>query len=199
MKLKEIIYFTLPLVLWPLSFIVFKSYFIYAVTISTFIFALTSIVWFKDYITWFKGKASIIFLAGVIGSVILYLMFFVGNVAASITGMGVSVNNVYFMIGKNNFLVPFLLPVIGIFEEMYWRGGMQGFVKKRFKFFSNMPWLFTTAYYSLIHIATLNPILPLAALFVGIVTSLLADRYGIFASMLTHIIWIEAIVVFFPL
>jgi hypothetical protein len=37
-----------------------------------------------------------------------------------------------------------------------------------------------------------------AAFVVGLVTGLVADRAGVGASILTHVIWIEAIVVFFP-
>jgi len=115
-------------------------------------------------------------------------------------GIGGLVGNVYQMIygsvAKMRLIV--LLFFIAIFEEIYWRGALQAYVKKNSKILTNYTWIITALYYGLVHIAALNLILVVAALVVGFVTSFVAEKYGILSSIITHIVWIELIVVFLP-
>ncbi len=83
-------------------------------------------------------------------------------------------------------------------EEIYWRGALQGYMRRKFSKTKWAPWVISTAYYSLVHLSTLNPILVLAAFFVGLTASLIAEKHGILASAAVHIIWIEAIIIFLP-
>jgi uncharacterized protein len=201
MKMEDIVFILLPVVLWPLSFIVLRSVFIYALLGSVIILASMSLYFYRKSIKWGTSKNYLyLILIGVIGAIILYLMFYFGNFAASALGIDGLVGNVYQMIYGGVARAPLiiLLALIGVFEEIYWRGALQAYVEKNSKMFKKYPWMLTTAYYGLVHIAALNPILVLAALLVGITTSLIAYRYGIISSIITHIVWIELIVVLIP-
>ena len=200
-KIKDYLYFALPAILWPLTFIVFRAEFVYAMTVSTAILATFTLWKYRKYVSWLKTRtATGALAAGAAISVLLYLIFFAGYYFTAAIGLGGSVANVYTMLYSQHdgVALVLLLAVIGIFEEIYWRGGVQGIARKESKLFKKFPWLLSTAYYTLVHFATLNPVLVLAAFAVGLVTSLTADRYGIVASTVTHILWIEAIVVFLP-
>lgn len=201
MNIKDIVFILLPVLLWPVSFILLKSVFIYALLVSTAVLALVSLRWYKRSIPWKKVKSSAyVVLAGIIGAAVLYLIFYLGNYAVALIGIDKLVGNVYQMIYGAVPKIPLMvvLVFIGIFEEIYWRGALQSYVRKNSKFFGHFPWIATTIFYALVHIAALNPILVVAAFFVGLVTSLVAEKYGILSSMLTHIVWIELIVVFLP-
>ncbi len=196
----DIIYLVLPVILWPLVFIVFQGYFVYAMSVATLVLAVFSLWKFRKSIKWNSGKTQWVISAGIIGAILLYLVFLAGYYLAAASGLGSYVGLIYSMIyAQGSKIVVFaLLAVIGICEEIYWRGGLQGYVQKHSKRFKNAPWIVTTAYYSLVHLSTLNPILVLAAFFVGLITSLTANRYGIAASAIAHILWIEAIIIFLP-
>lgn len=194
-------YLALPLLLWPLSFIVLQSVFIYALAASTAILAALSLLFYRKRIVWVRGdkkRAAVAFGAAV--ALVLYLVFVAGGAASSALGIGSYVSSVYASIygsqGRGISTIV-LLAVIGVFEEIYWRGGLQGYAAGTQRF-ATMPWIASAAYYTLVHVSTLNPILVVAAFFVGIFTGFVAHKAGILASMVTHIIWIEAIVVFFP-
>lgn len=200
MKRIDILYFILPLILWPLVFITFKNSFVYAMTIAALVLAVFSLWRQRGLIAWKKKGVLQIVAAGAIGAVVLYLIFLAGYYLSIAAGLVGYVSLIYTMIYSeaSKLTIFVLLAFIGLFEEIYWRGGLQGYAAKHTKTFRSMPWLASTIYYALVHLATLNPILALAALFVGLVTSLIADRYGILASAIAHIAWIEAIIIFLP-
>ncbi len=200
MSRQDYIYFLLPLILWPLTFIVFSSYFVYAMSVSTVILAAFSLFRYKDKINFKSRSMAKLVLIGFIGAIVLYVLFLAGYYAAVYTGNVSYVKDVYTLIYSQaqTITLVVLLAIIGICEEFYWRGGLQGYIKKNSKTFRKMPWVGSSIYYALVHISTFNPILVLAALLVGIVTSILADKYGIVASAIAHIAWIEAIIIFLP-
>jgi hypothetical protein len=202
MDKRDALFLFLPILLWPITFIVLKRVFIYSMLVSTFILAIISLRWYRKRIKWAGKRIYVSIIAGVIGAFLLYLVFYIGWYATLYLGMNSLVGNVYSMIYAGVAKMPliFILALIGIFEEIYWRGALQGYIKKSLMpLIGAFPWIGSTLYYSAVHISTLNPILVLSAFFVGLVTSVIADRYGIISSMLTHIIWIELIVVFIPL
>jgi len=200
MKKFDILYLALPLVLWPLVFIVFQNLFVYAMSVATLILASLTAWRYRKLVKLRSGRALRIVSVGIVGAVLLYLVFYAGYYLAVAAGLVSYVNLVYSMIYAqgSKLLIFALLAVIGICEEIYWRGGLQGYVAKSSSRFSKSPWILTTAYYSLVHLATLNPILVLAAFFVGLITSFSANRYGIAASIIAHVAWIEAIIIFLP-
>lgn len=202
-KPLEWVFVLLPLVLWPISFILLKSIFIYAMLSSTFILAVFSIAMYKKKIPWNRiGNYILVIMMGIFGAFILYLLFFAGFLGVSALGLNNSVSSVYQMIYggiSNKYALFIMLALIAIFEEIYWRGALQSFMEKHLRALSKMPFIPCSIYYALVHLSTLNIVLVGAAFVVGLVTSVLAYRYGIIASIITHIIWIEAIVIFLPL
>ena len=197
----DLILLLLPMILWPLSFILLRAYFIYSLAASVSLLAIGSIVLWRPDIRWSRGNFPLWPLSiGLLGAILLYLLFVGGNVATTAVGLGGDVQNVYGEIygNQSGIVLVALLAVIGVGEETYWRGGLQAVVEKWSPAFRKVPWVVSTAYYTGVHLSTLNPVLVGAAFVVGLVTSLVADRAGVGASILTHVIWIEAIVVFFP-
>lgn len=201
MKTIDAIYFALPVILWPLVFLVFKNSFIYAMFVAALLLAVLTVWRQKQLIKWVKkANALSIIGSGLTGAAILYLIFLSGYYLALSTGLVGYVYLVYSMIYSqaSKILIFSLLAVIGICEEIYWRAGIQGYVEKHWKGFKKAPWIISTAYYSIVHLSTLNPILAIAAFFVGLVTSILAYRYGIASSTIAHVAWIEFIIIFLP-
>jgi membrane protease YdiL (CAAX protease family) len=201
MQKIDLLYFVLPIVLWPVVFLVFNASFIYAMSVAAVILALFTVWRHREFITWKKKKSFIkIITMGIIGAIILYLIFLMGYYLATYLGLVQYVHLVYSLIYSqaSTMAIAILLALIGICEEIYWRGGVQGYIEKNSKRFKSIPWAISTAYYSIVHLTTLNPILVLAAFFVGLTTSLLAKRYGIAASAIAHVFWIEAIIIFLP-
>ena len=201
MRAIDAVFLLLPILLWPITFIVLKSVFIYSMFVSTLILALISLYYYGGMIRWRVKSVGVTVLVGIIGAIVLYLIFYLGNYLTVYLGINGLVSNVYAMIYADVPQIPLaiLLIFIGLFEEIYWRGALQGFVRGRASnFLSTMPWVLTTLYYASVHISTLNIVLVGAAFFVGLVTSIIADRYGIISSMITHIVWIELIVLIIP-
>ncbi len=194
------LFILLPLLLWPMVFILLSSVFIYAMLCATIILSSISYYLYKGRIKWHVGITKSL-LAGVIGAVLLYMLFYVGYQATIALGMQKDVGNVYAMIYGNApaFILFPVLAIIGICEEIYWRGGMQVYLKDAKSIFMRYPWIFAAFYYGLIHLSTLNIILVGAAMLVGILTNIIAYRYGILASIITHVAWIWMIVIFIPI
>lgn len=205
MKLKKIdmLYFALPLILWPLVFIVFAKYFIYAMLLATTTLGVFAAVRYRSIIKW-RGEHSIAVtvLIGLAAAIVLYAIFFAGNYVSDAVGLKSSVNNVYSTIRTQNAAgevgLALMLAIIGVFEEFYWRGGLQSYVSKNSAMFASAPWLASTLYYAFVHLSTLNPILVIAAFVVGLTTSIVAYKQGILASAVMHVTWIELVVVIFP-
>ena len=198
----DLLYLALPLVLWPLSFVVLRSEFIYALAASTALLAALTLLFYRKSIKWTRGSSKLaVVLFGASSAFVLYLIFVAGGMLTTALGAGSYVASVYASIygtqGKGA-LTMLLLAVIGIFEEIYWRGGVQGYAESHFTRFAKAPWIASAAYYAFVHTSTLNPILVVAALVVGLVAGIVAHKAGILASIITHVLWIEAIVVFFP-
>ena len=196
----EIAYLLLPLLLWPLSFLVFKSEFIYAMLGSTFLLAMLTIYRYRKSINWNTGSIPMNVLIGIGSAAVLYLAFVLGYLFLNGIGFSGGVANVYSSIYGQNSGVTLVvaLALIGVFEEIYWRGGIMSIVKKR-KLFLAIPWTSAVLYYTAVHLLSLNLVLVGAAFVVGLVLAPLAYKRGILPSIIAHIVWIEAIVVFLPI
>ncbi len=173
-----------------------------ALAASTAFLAALTLLFYRKNIRWTRGSSKLaVFAFGAASAIVLYLIFVAGGMLTTALGLGSYVSNVYALIygtqGKGALTI-ILLAMIGIFEEIYWRGGVQGYAEANFSRFAKAPWIASTAYYAFVHISTLNPILVVAAFFVGLVAGIVAHKAGILASMVTHVLWIEAIVIFLP-
>lgn len=197
----DYLYIALPIALWPLSFIVLHHIFIYAMLSSASILAAISLYSYKNSINVGaakKKKEIIIF--GLAAASALYIIFYAGGILLSSLGLGTSVNLIYRTIytQSQRGVLAIMLALIAVFEEVYWRGGLQGYIKKT-RLFKNYVWVVSALYYASVHLLTTNLVLALSALVVGLITSFIANRYGIISSAIAHIIWIEAIVIFLPI
>jgi len=200
-RIEAIIYIALPLVLWPLSFDVFSGYFVYGMAISTLLIGSLTLVWFRDRLHWFRLGAIIVILTGILFAFIMYIVFIGGYAILTYLGLSKYVVMVYAMIRRSisKYALAVALVIIGIMEELYWRGGLQELMRGVGGIARREPWLLSMTYYTLIHISTLNPALVAGAFAVGLIDGLLADKVGLTASTITHILWLELMMVILPL
>ncbi|KUO85670.1 MAG: abortive infection protein [Vulcanisaeta sp. MG_3] len=200
-RIEAIIYIALPLVLWPLSFDVFSRYFVYGMAISTLLIGSLTLVWFRDRLHWFRLGAIIVILTGILFAFIMYIVFIGGYAILTYLGLSKYVVMVYAMIRRSisKYALAVALAIIGIMEELYWRGGLQELMRSVGGIARREPWLLSMTYYTLIHISTLNPALVAGAFAVGLIDGLLADKVGLTASTITHILWLELMMVILPL
>jgi membrane protease YdiL (CAAX protease family) len=169
--------------------------------IITLFLGLSTILLFKKdlHSLFYKGaqKITIKFvLISLIAAIILYIIFLLGGKASYQLGIGYLVLNIYdVLLSVNKIYLSITLIIIGIMEEIYWRGFVQGiFIDNN----ATYPWILSTIYYSIVHAVTFNYILVIAAFIVGLVTGYVAFKFGIVYSILTHIIWLEIVIVLFP-
>ncbi|PLC67765.1 CPBP family intramembrane metalloprotease [Vulcanisaeta sp. EB80] len=200
-RIEVIIYIALPLVLWPLSFDVFSRYFVYGMAISTLLIGSLTLAWFRDRLHWFRLGAIIVILTGILFAFIMYIVFIGGYAILTYLGLSKYVAMVYVMIRRSisKYALAVALAIIGIMEELYWRGGLQELMRGVGGIARREPWLLSMTYYTLIHISTLNPALVAGAFAVGLIDGLLADKVGLTASTITHILWLELMMVILPL
>ncbi len=195
MRIIHIFYIIIPFILWPISFLILKQYFIISMLISTTILGISTFLLCKEFIILKMNHKA--FSYGFLGAFILYLIFVAGDVASEYLGLGIYIDNVYVLIRNlgDKAILSLALVWIGLMEELYWRGGLQGLLSKLIQ---DKSWLASSLLYMLVHIVTANPILVIASLIVGLVMAILADLYGLVAPITAHIIWLEFIIVLFP-
>ncbi len=194
------IFFILPLLLWPLAFILFAPIFLYAMVLVTIFLGLSTLLLFRENLRFLlsKSKFETILkntIISLIASMLLYLIFLLGGKISYQIGIGYLVLNIYNMLlNINKISLGIALIVIGIMEEIYWRG----FIQNTFTD-TQYPWLFSSIYYSIVHAVTLNYVLTIAALIVGLITGYIAYKFGIAYSIITHITWLEITIVILPI
>lgn len=197
----RVLLFGIPLVIWPFVFIIFEKVFLYAMSIATMFLGLTTILYFKSNLTHLliehnqRSKLKPIFV-GLASAFILYIIFLLGGEASYYLGFGSLVLSIYNMILSVNIVIlSSALVIIGIMEEVYWRGFVQGiFINNNVQY----PWILSSIYYSIVHVATFNYILVIAALIVGLITGYTAYRFGLISSIIAHVIWLELVIIIFP-
>ncbi len=203
MSRMDIAYLIAPVLLWPIVFVLLRGIFVYAMLVAAVSLALFTLLRYRRYIklSYNGGSYLSMIWLGILGSIALYLAFFIGYQLTVLLGLNGYVSLVYTMLYSqgSRILVAPILAIIGVSEEIYWRGGLQGYLRKNSRLFRKMPWLGSTLWYSAVHLLTFNPILALAAFFVGIITGIVAERYGIVASSIAHIAWLEAIILIIPI
>jgi len=189
-------YFLLPYFLWLLTFILLKNMFLIAMFASTGILGILTLISYRDLLIFGDYKKGILY--GVAAALALYIIFLGGGFITNSLNLSIYVDEVYLMVTavSNNMALSIGLIWIGFMEEIYWRGGVQSLVKKMGCKYS---WVLSSILYMLVHVVTLNPILILAALIVGLIMAKLVEVGGLYSSIVTHIIWLQLIMIFFPL
>jgi len=189
-------YFLLPYFLWLLTFILLKNIFLIAMFASTGILGILTLILYRDSLIFGDYKKGILY--GVAAALALYIIFLGGDLITNSLNLSIYVDEVYSMVTgvSNNIALSIGLIWIGVMEEIYWRGGVQSLVKKMgYRY----PWILSSILYMLVHVVTLNPILILAALIVGLIMSKLVEVGGLYSSIVAHIVWLQLIMVLFPL
>ncbi len=169
-----------------------------AVTLTT-LTTLFSPRWWRQ-IEWSLSNV----LLGIGIAVALWGVFWVGDKVASwmFPFARPQVNLIYgIKEGSSPWLLSaLLLFVIGPAEEIFWRGYVQRTLAQRWNN-ANAGFLVTTAVYTLVHIASFNFMLIMAALVCGLAWGLLyrfvPQRFA--AIMLSHALWDAAVFIWFPI
>ncbi len=147
----------------------------------------------------------VVIVLGLIMSGVLYMVFIGGYALLKyMGGLAGYVVIVYEMVRGgmvNAYALSIALVIIGFMEEVYWRGGgLQELARGGLgSIFNREPWIALMIYYTLVHISTLNPALVAGAFAIGFVDGVLADKAGLTASIITHVVWLELMMVLLPL
>ena len=142
-------------------------------------------------------------LLGIAIAVALWCVFWVGDKLSQLM-FGFArpqVDSIYGLKdGESALLLSFLmLFLIGPAEEIFWRGYVQQSFTK--KWGANIGFAVATAAYTLVHLASLNFMLIMAALVAGAAWGLLyrlfPERFA--AIIISHALWDTAVFIWFPI
>lgn len=188
---------TLPIAyaVWFFAFQVPVLNFWLRITISAFILLATALTVGRRELSLRPTPVGVV--VGVVSAVLLYLFFWSGyQVLSGFPQFTGTISSVYSLKGAEptSFIATVLLFPIGPTEEIYWRGFIQNALSKRLSTRSSI--LLTSAVYASIHLPTLNPSLIFVAFVGGLVWGYVYRRWGLAASMVSHVLWDEMIFVF---
>ena len=164
--------------------------------------ALTSLVFARDKTAEiFEFKRSYIWI-GIISAAILYLIFFIGDMAVrSLFDFAkVEIENIYSTKSQASTIKIglLLLFVIAPAEEIFWRGFVQRRYSERWGKWRGL--VLAVTLYSLVHIWSFNLMLIAAAMVAGIFWSLLYLKYNsIVPGIISHAVWDLFIFVIYPI
>lgn len=164
--------------------------------------ALTSLVLARDKTAEiFEFKLSYIWI-GIISAAILYLIFFIGDMAVrSLFDFAkVEIENIYSTKSQASTIMIglLLLFVIAPAEEIFWRGFVQRRYSERWGKWRGL--VLAVTLYSLVHIWSFNLMLIAAAMVAGIFWSLLYLKYNsIVPGIISHAVWDLFIFVLYPI
>jgi membrane protease YdiL (CAAX protease family) len=139
---------------------------------------------------------------GFLSAVFVYAVFFIGNEAAwwLFPFAGNDIQGIYSFKSHASVLriVFSMILLIGPGEELFWRGYLQRIWEKRFGRVGG--YLLAACFYALVHAASGNIMLVLAAGVCGLFWGFLFLRYRSFVlNCISHILWDLMIFVFWPL
>ncbi len=183
---------------WALTFGLSAGNFWLKIGFSVIFISLYSLIWQRPKIS-FRFNSI---LWGSISSLLLYIIFLIGNKFASyiFTGSNSQVENIYSLgMGTNKILVFLLLFFItGPGEEIFWRGFIQDRLMVKWGYLRG--YLVTTIIYSGVHIFSGNSILILASFVAGAFWGLLyLWKRDLLIQMFSHSLWGAVIFIFAPI
>lgn len=202
-KKKKIIISSLIIsaLLWFVIFVI--KPFNFWVEMSLSILLLVAIALFSERnLISFKNIKLRYILIGVISAIILYFVFYAGNIISGylFPFKDAQISSVYSNKAQGSPLLigTLLLLIIGPGEEIYWRGFIQDTLTK--KFGENKGYIFATLLYAGVHIITFNFMLVIAALVCGIYWGWIYKKEKSLAPVIiSHAIWDFTVFVLFPL
>jgi len=201
---KYIIGVIIAFVLWYLMFVVkpIENFWIMMV-FSTSVLSIISLRNNRNQLK--QGNINLKeILIGIASAVILYLVFFAGkyllDLLKIIPNHEQGISNVYATRGilPGWLIALFLFFPVGFGEEIFWRGFLQRLMSE--KYGNKIAFLVTTFFYTAVHIPTMNPVLILAALLVGIYWGMIFiwRKNNIVAPMISHMVWDPVIFIILP-
>lgn len=139
---------------------------------------------------------------GVLSAVVLWGIFWLGNYFSTLLFPFAEsqIGGIYNMKSGENYWVVglLLLFVIGPAEEIFWRGYVQQRLSKRFSIVGSM--VLATAVYTLVHIASFNFMLIMAAMVCGVFWSLMYSwKKNLLPLIISHALWDVAVFILFPI
>jgi CAAX protease family protein len=189
---------TLPIayVVWFFAFQVPVLNFWLRITIAAFVLLATALAVGRSELSLRPTPLAVV--VGVVSAVLLYLFFWSGyQVLSGFPQFTGTISSVYSLKGAEptSFIATVLLFPIGPTEEIYWRGFVQNALGRRLSARTSIA--LASAVYASIHLPTLNPSLIFVAFVGGLVWGYVYQRWGLAASMVSHVLWDEMIFVFF--
>jgi len=138
---------------------------------------------------------------GIVAAVSLFIVFYVGNILIRyiFEQAGQGIENVYAFKQEASPLriALLMLIIIGPGEELFWRGYLQRKLGLRFGKMNGL--IFATALYTIVHVATGNLVLVLAALICGIFWGWLYMRYrSMTINIISHTVWDVGVFILLP-
>lgn len=188
-------------ILWFVIFVI--NPFNFWVEMALSILALVMIALFseKDLMS-FKNIKWRHILIGIISAIILYFVFYAGNIISGylFPFKDAQISSVYSNRSQGNSVLigVLLLFIIGPGEEIYWRGFIQNNLTK--KFGENKGYIFATLLYAGVHIITFNFMLVIAAFVCGVYWGWIYKKEkSLVPIIISHAIWDFTVFILFPL
>jgi membrane protease YdiL (CAAX protease family) len=157
------------------------------------------IIQHKDLAEIYRFKTSYI-LVGVFSAFVLYMVFFVGNFAASefFSFAKGQISGIYNLRKQSTpVVIGFLVFLIGPAEEVFWRGVVQYTIAQRLDPIKGC--LIASLLYALAHIWAFNFMLVMAALVCGLFWGFVYMKYrSLWPGIISHALWDLFIFVLLP-
>ena len=157
--------------------------------------------WRQELLNDFKTQLFNKVTLGFVFAIILYVVFYVGNILSRqiFAFAGSSINAVYqFKTSASPIRIALLMIfLIGPGEELFWRGFLQR--RLSLSYGPLFGFLISTAIYTLIHVGSGNPMLVLAAGICGLFWGGLYLKYrSLVLNIVSHTVWDVCIFLLYP-
>jgi membrane protease YdiL (CAAX protease family) len=160
---------------------------------------VSTVIQRKDLSEIYRFKPSYI-LVGIFSAFVLYMVFFVGNFAASqlLSFARGQINAIYDLRKQSTpVVIGFLVFLIGPAEEIFWRGVVQYTIAQRWDPLKG--YLLVSLLYALVHIWAFNFMLIMAALVCGLFWGFIYMKYrSLWPVIISHALWDLFIFVLLP-
>lgn len=188
-------------ILWFVIFVLKPFNFWIEMGVSILVLVMVVLFSEKNLIS-FKNIKLRHILIGIISAIILYFVFYAGNIISGylFPFKDAQISSVYSNRAQGSSLLigVLLLVIIGPGEEIYWRGFIQNNLAK--KLGDNKGYIFATLLYAGVHIITFNFMLVMAAFVCGIYWGWIYKKEkSLVPIIISHAIWDFTVFVLFPL
>lgn len=203
--MKNIVFFSLAaLLLWMVMFSPWTAphvNFWFAMTLSSSILAGGALFLQRKNLRGIFAFKSFYPVIGIISAVVLYLVFFIGNMAAErlFAFAEGQVSGIYALKTQSGPVVVGLLLffIIGPAEEIFWRGFMQKRLAERYGVL--IGYLAAAAVYTLVHLWAFNFMLAGAALLCSLSWGFIYMKFrSVWPGIISHAVWDLAIFIVLP-